>query len=182
MAFHPASATATYAALRLFVDNWRWQGVPFYLRSGKALREKYTEIAIQFRQPPLSMFDADGGSSLVPNVLKIVIQPNEAIRLTIDNKKPGARLQAEAQELEYKFPMGMRDAYERLLLDAVAGDASLFTRADEIEHSWAVVDPYIQAWETELASQLYPYEQGTWGPNAADQFIAPDRYWSNPVS
>ena len=126
------------------------------------------------------MFDSEG-SGLVPNVLKIVIQPNEAIRLTIDNKKPGARLQAEAQELEYKFPMGMRDAYERLLLDAVAGDASLFTRADEIELSWAVVDPYIQAWETELASQLYPYERGTWGPNAADQFIAPNRYWSNPV-
>ena len=75
----------------------------------------------------------------------------------------------------------MRDAYERLLLDAVAGDASLFTRSDEIELSWAVVAPYIQAWETELASQLYPYERGTWGPNAADQFIAPDRYWSNPV-
>ena len=178
----PASATATYAALRLFVDNWRWQGVPFYLRSGKALREKYTEIAIQFRQPPLSMFDAEGGSGLVPNTLKIVIQPNEAIRLTIDNKKPGAHLQAEAQVLEYKFPMGMRDAYERLLLDVVAGDASLFTRADEIELSWAVVDPYIQAWETELASQLYPYERNTWGPNAADQFIAPNRYWSNPVS
>ncbi len=175
-----ASATATYGALRLFVDSWRWQGVPFYLRSGKALREKYTEIAIQFRQPPLSMFDSEG-SGLVPNVLKIVIQPNEAIRLTIDNKKPGTRLQAEAQELEYKFPMGMRDAYERLLLDAVAGDASLFTRSDEIELSWAVVDPYIQAWETELASQLYPYERGTWGPNAADQFIAPNRYWSNPV-
>ena len=176
-----ASATATYAALRLFVDNWRWHGVPFYLRSGKALKQKYTEVAIQFRQPPLSMFDADGGSGLVPNVLKIVIQPNEAIRLTIDNKKPGARLQAEAQELEYKFPMGMRDAYERLLLDAVAGDASLFTRSDEIELSWAVVDPYIEAWETELASQLYPYERGSWGPDAADQFIAPNRYWSNPV-
>ena len=176
-----ASSTATYAALRLFVDNWRWQGVPFYLRSGKALREKYTEVAIQFRQPPLSIFDDGAGSGLVPNVLKIVIQPNEAIRLTIDNKKPGARLQAEAQELEYKFPMGMRDAYERLLLDAVAGDASLFTRSDEIELSWAVVDPYIEAWETELAAQLYPYERGSWGPDAADQFIAPNRYWSKPV-
>ena len=176
-----ASATATYAALRLFIDNWRWQGVPFYLRSGKALREKYTEVAIQFQQPPHRIFGDEASSGLVPNMLRIVIQPNEAIRLTIDNKKPGARLQAEAQELEYKFPMGMRDAYERLLLDAVAGDASLFTRSDEIELSWAVVDPYIQAWETELAAQLYPYERNTWGPNAADQFIAPDRYWSNPV-
>ena len=177
----PASATATYGALRLFIDNWRWQGVPFYLRSGKTLRQKYTEVAIQFRRPPHIIFDDEDASGLVPNVLRIVIQPDEAIRLTIDNKKPGARLQAEAQELEYKFPMGMRDAYERLLLDAVAGDASLFTRSDEIELSWAVVDPYIEAWETELAAQLYPYERNTWGPNAADQFISPDRFWSNPV-
>ena len=177
----PASATATYAALRLFVDNWRWQGVPFYLRSGKALRTKYTEVAIQFRQPPHRIFDVEDESGLVPNMLRIVIQPDEAIRLTIDNKKPGPSLQAEAQELEYKFPMGMRDAYERLLLDAVAGDASLFTRSDEIELAWAVVDPYIQAWETELAAQLYPYERGTWGPNAADQFISQRRFWSNPV-
>ena len=177
-----ASSTATYAALRLFVDNWRWQGVPFYLRSGKALKQKYTEVAIQFRDPPHRIFDdGDEASSFAPNMLRIVIQPNEAIRLTINNKKPGSRLHAESQDLEYKFPMGMRDAYERLLLDAVAGDASLFTRSDEIELSWAVVDPYIQAWETELASQLYPYECGTWGPNAADQFIAPNRYWSNPI-
>ena len=176
-----ASSTATYAALRLFVDNWRWQGVPFYLRSGKALNQKYTEVAIQFREPPHRIFGDEATSGLVPNMLRIVIQPNEAIRLTIDNKKPGARLQAEAQELEYKFPVGMRDAYERLLLDAIAGDASLFTRSDEIELSWAVVDPYIEAWETELAAQLYPYERGTWGPNAADQFIAPDRHWSNPA-
>ena len=178
----PASATATFAALRLFVDNWRWQGVPFYLRSGKALRTKYTEIAIQFRQPPHRIFDVEDETGLVPNMLRIVIQPDEAIRLTIDNKKPGPSLQAQAQELEYKFPVGMRDAYERLLLDAVAGDASLFTRSDEIELSWTVVDPYIQAWETELAAQLYPYEQGTWGPNAADQFISPGRFWSNPLS
>ena len=177
----PASATATYGALRLFIDNWRWQGVPFYLRSGKTLRQKYTEVAIQFRRPPHIIFDDEDASGLVPNVLRIVIQPDEAIRLTIDNKKPGARLQAEAQELEYKFPMGMRDAYERLLLDAVAGDASLFTRSDEIELAWAVVDPYIEAWETELAAQLYPYERNTWGPNAADQFISPNRFWSNPV-
>ena len=138
--------------------------MPFYLRSGKALRQKYTEVAIQFREPPHRIFDDEDASGLVPNKLRIVIQPNESIRLTIDNKKPGARLQAEAQELEYKFPMGMRDAYERLLLDAVAGDASLFTRSDEIELSWAVVDPYIQAWETELAAQLYPVPTQHLGP------------------
>ncbi len=177
----PASATATYAALRLYVDNWRWQGIPFYLRSGKALRTKSTEIAIQFRQPPHRIFDVEDESGLVPNMLRIVIQPDEAIHLIIDNKRPGPQLRPQAQELSYKFPVGMRDAYERLLLDAVAGDASLFTRADEIELSWAVIDPYVEAWESELASQLYPYARGTWGPISADQFIAPGRYWLNPV-
>ncbi len=177
-----ASATATYAALRLFVDNWRWQGIPFYLRSGKALKTKYTEIAIQFRQPPHRIFDVEDESGLFPNILRIVVQPNEAIRLTIGNKKPGTRLQAEAQDLEYKFPMGMRDAYERLLLDAIAGDASLFTRSDEIELSWGITDPYIAAWDTELESQLYPYDRGSWGPKAADQFISPKGSWSNPIS
>ena len=178
----PASATATYAALRLFIDNWRWHDIPFYLRSGKALKTKYTEIAIQFRQPPHRIFDVEDGSGLAPNMLRIVIQPDEAIRLTIDNKKPGTRLQAEAHDLEYKFPMGMRDAYERLLLDAIAGDASLFTRSDEIEHSWDITDPYIAAWDTVLASQLYPYERGSWGPSAADQFIRPKGVWSNPAT
>lgn len=177
----PASATATYAALRLYVDNWRWQGIPFYLRSGKALRTKSTEIAIQFRQPPHRIFDVEDESGLVPNMLRIVIQPDEAIHLIIDNKRPGPQLRPQAQELSYKFPVGMRDAYERLLLDAVAGDASLFTRADEIELSWAVIDPYVEAWESELASQLYPYARGAWGPIAADQFISPGRYWLNPV-
>lgn len=177
----PASATATYAALRLYVDNWRWQGIPFYLRSGKALRTKSTEIAIQFRQPPHRIFDVEDESGLVPNMLRIVIQPDEAIHLIIDNKRPGPQLRPQAQELSYKFPVGMRDAYERLLLDAVAGDASLFTRADEIELSWSVIDPYVEAWESELASQLYPYARGAWGPIAADQFISPGRYWLNPV-
>ncbi len=176
-----ASAISTYGALRLFVDNWRWQGIPFYMRSGKALKNKFTEIAIQFRQPPHRIFDVEDASGLVPNMLRIVIQPDEAIRLTIDNKRPGPELRAQAQELEYRFPVGMRDAYERLLLDAVGGDASLFTRADEIELSWAVIDPYVEAWETELASQLYPYARGSWGPIAAAQFIGPGRYWSNPV-
>ncbi len=175
------SATATYGAVRIWVDNWRWQGVPFYMRSGKNLRAKYTEIAIQFRQPPHRIFGSDHKSNLVPNMLRIVIQPNESIRLTIDNKKPGATLEAEAQELEYRFPPGMRDAYERLLLDAISGDASLFTRADEIELSWSIVDPFVKAWETQLASQLYQYEPRSWGPTAADQLIGPSRTWSNPA-
>ena len=178
----PASPTATYGAMRLQIDNWRWQGVPFYLRSGKALKTKSTEVAIQFREAPHRLFELSGESAhLVTDRLRIVIQPNESIKLTIANKMPGSRLAAEPQELEYKFPVDLRDAYERLLLDAINGDASLFTRSDEIELSWAIIDPFVAAWETQLSAQLYSYEPNSWGPTAADQFIAPHGRWSNPL-
>lgn len=176
-----ASPTATYGALKLHIDNWRWQGVPFYLRSGKSLRTKSTEVAIQFRQAPHRLFELAGESqNLVTDRLRIVIQPNESIKLTIANKRPGSRLAAEPQELEYKFPVDLRDAYERLLLDAIIGDASLFTRADEIELSWSIIDPFINAWETQLSAQLFDYDSGSWGPQAADQLIAEKGSWSNP--
>ena len=178
----PASPTATYGALKLQVDNWRWQGVPFYLRSGKSLKTKSTEVAIQFREAPHRLFELSGESAhLVTDRLRIVIQPNESIKLTIANKRPGSRLDAEPQELEYKFPVDLRDAYERLLLDAINGDASLFTRSDEIELSWSIIDPFVEAWETQLSAQLYSYEPESWGPKAADQFIAPHGQWSNPI-
>ena len=177
----PASPTATYGAMRLQIDNWRWQGVPFYLRSGKSLKTKSTEVAIQFREAPHRLFELSGESAhLVTDRLRIVIQPNESIKLTIANKMPGSRLAAEPQELEYKFPVDLRDAYERLLLDAINGDASLFTRSDEIELSWAIIDPFVAAWETQLSAQLYSYEPGGWGPEAADQFISTHGRWSNP--
>ena len=178
----PASPTATYGALRLQIDNWRWQGVPFYLRSGKSLKTKSTEVAIQFREAPHRLFELQGETAhFVTDRLRIVIQPNEAIKLTIANKRPGSKLEAEPQELEYKFPVDLRDAYERLLLDAINGDASLFTRSDEIELSWSIIDPFVKAWETELSAQLYPYEPGSWGPSAADQFISQHGNWSNPL-
>lgn len=179
----PGSPTATYGAIKLQVDNWRWQGVPFYLRSGKSLNTKSTEVAIQFREAPHRLFELSGESAhLVTDRLRIVIQPNESIKLTIANKRPGSRLDAEPQELEYKFAEDLRDAYERLLLDAINGDASLFTRSDEIELSWSIIDPFVEAWETQLSAQLYSYERGSWGPRAADQFIAPSGNWSNPVA
>lgn len=177
----PGSPTATYGAMRLQIDNWRWQGVPFYLRSGKSLKTKSTEVAIQFREAPHRLFELSGESAhLVTDRLRIVIQPNESIKLTIANKRPGSRLAAEPQELEYKFPVDLRDAYERLLLDAINGDASLFTRSDEIELAWGIIDPFVAAWETQLSAQLYSYEPNSWGPKAADQFIAPHGSWSNP--
>ena len=172
-----ASSTATFGALKLFIDNWRWQGVPFYLRSGKALKDKTTDITISFRPPPHTIFETgDGG--ITPNRLQISIQPNEGVHLRFENKKPGTRLGTVPEELEYHFPPGaLRDAYERLLLDAIEGDQSLFTRSDEIELSWQIIDPFVEAWEKSLASQLFEYGRGTWGPEAADELLETPGGW-----
>lgn len=165
------SSTATFGAVRLFVNNWRWQGVPFYLRSGKALAEKASEIAVQFRPPPHTIFETDG-SEVTPNLLQISIQPHEGVHLTFENKRPGTRMGTAPERLEYHFPQQViRDAYERLLLDAIEGDQSLFTRSDEIEMSWQIVDPFVESWQTSLKSQLYPYDKGSNGPDAADEFL-----------
>ncbi len=173
----PSSATATYGVTRLFIDNWRWQGVPFYLRSGKALSEKTSEIAIQFRPPPHTIFDTQS-ANVTPNLLQITIQPDEGVHLTFENKKPGTRMGTAPERLEYHFPeQVIRDAYERLLLDAIEGDQSLFTRSDEIELSWQIIDPFVQAWEQSLKSQLYQYERGSNGPAAADEFLGGGRRW-----
>ncbi|MEX0761886.1 MAG: glucose-6-phosphate dehydrogenase [Dehalococcoidia bacterium] len=172
------SETATFGATRMFVDNWRWQGVPFFLRSGKALGRKATEIVIQFRPPPHSIFQIPEGTSLTPNALHVSIQPEEGVHLTVENKTPGARMSVRSQELEFHFaPHEIRDAYERLLLDAIQGDASLFTRSDEIELSWEIVDPFIKAWEGSAASPLIPYHPESWGPDEADALLGPDRHW-----
>ena len=173
-----SSGTATYGALRLFIDNWRWQGVPFYLRSGKTMGRKISEIAIQFSPPPHTIFEPFGGSVLTPNVLQIMLQPDEGVHLVFESKAPGTRMGTQAQELSFHFPeSGIREAYERLLVDLIEGDQSLFTRADEIEESWEIVDPFVEAWKKSLASQLFEYEQGSWGPEAADEFLGGDRHW-----
>ena len=172
-----SSGTATFGAIRLQVDNWRWQGVPFYLRSGKALQSKVSEIAIQFRPPPHTIFDTHG-PDVTPNLLRIAIQPHEGVHLTFENKKPGTRMGTAPETLEYHFPpQVIRDSYERLLLDAIEGDQSLFTRSDEIEVSWEIIDPFVTAWHRSLKSQLYPYGKGTRGPVAADEFLGPVRKW-----
>ena len=172
-----SSGTATFGAIRLQVDNWRWQGVPFYLRSGKALKSKVSEIAIQFRPPPHTIFETHG-PDVTPNLLRIAIQPHEGVHLTFENKKPGTRMGTAPETLAYHFPpQVIRDSYERLLLDAIEGDQSLFTRSDEIEVSWEIIDPFVTAWHRSLKSQLYPYSKGSNGPTAAGEFLGPVRKW-----
>jgi glucose-6-phosphate 1-dehydrogenase len=175
------SQTPTYTALRLLVDNWRWRDVPFYLRSGKVLATKTTEIAIQFRHVPHLMFPRKG--EITPNVLSLCLQPDEGIHLRFEAKEPGAGMRTHSVDMEFHyaedFGVGaLPEAYERLLLDAIQGDASLFARADEIELAWGIVDPILAGWERSDAPPLAFYEPGSWGPAETDDFLGQDgRTW-----
>jgi glucose-6-phosphate 1-dehydrogenase len=175
------SRTPTYAAMRIDVDNWRWQGVPFYLRSGKGLDDKRTEIMIEFRKPPHSMFSQDTG----PNILAIQVQPNEGLHLEFQAKTPDEKMGLRPVDLEFHYDdsfggQAIPDAYERLLLDALTGDASLFTRSDEIEEAWEIIDPIIQGLAAADAPAPASYAIGSSGPDAADYFLAKDgRQWLN---
>jgi glucose-6-phosphate 1-dehydrogenase len=177
------SQMPTYAALPLFVDNWRWRDVPFYLRSGKQIAAKTTEIAIQFKRVPHLMFPLMPGKDITPNVLSLCLQPDEGIRLRFEAKEPGAGMWPcpVAMEFHYAEDFGagaLPEAYERLLLDAIQGDASLFARADEIEMAWGLIDPILAGWERPDAPPLVFYEPGSWGPAEADDFLAQDgRAW-----
>jgi glucose-6-phosphate 1-dehydrogenase len=177
------SQTPTYAALRLFIDNWRWQGVPFYLRSGKALQAKTTEILIQFQCPPLLMFNLDPSSEMSPNSLVISIQPDEGIHLKFEAKVPDSAQKTRSVNMEFHFRSSfgnerLPEAYEPLLLDAIIGDASLFIRSDEIEKAWEFIDPILEGWKTTNSPELVAYERGSWGPNEADELLGKDgRAW-----
>jgi glucose-6-phosphate 1-dehydrogenase len=179
----PGTETATFAAIRMYIDNWRWRKVPFYLRSGKALAVKMTEIAIQFRHVPHLMFPLPPGQQLPPNVLGICLQPNEGMYLSFETKLPGAGMRTRSVDMTFLYEQGfgkntLPDAYERLILDALQGDASLFTRADEIELAWSLIDPILQGWQSRHAPSLTFYESNTWGPSKADEFInADERCW-----
>lgn len=175
----PQSNTATYAAMRIFVDNWRWQGVPFYLRSGKKLADKCTEIIIQFECPPLTMFPLPPDEDLTPNVLSICIQPDEGIHQRFEAKVPDSDAQMRSVDMEFHYrdefgPMSIPDAYERLILDALQGDPTLFTRNDRAEISWGLIDPIIAGMRQAGGPPLRSYEPGTWGPSEADDFLAQD--------
>lgn len=172
----PASETPTYAALKLYVDNWRWQGVPFYLRSGKALARKQSEIVIEFKRPPHLLFDVPDSHILMPNLLSMRIQPDEGIHLTVQAKEPDSLQKMRAVDMTFHYRDEFRaipDGYERLLLDAINGDPALFTRADEIEAAWNIIDPIIHTWEhTPDAPMLDTYPPDSWGPASADVMLA----------
>lgn len=179
----PDSSTPTYAALKLHIDNWRWMGVPFYLRSGKALKRKVSEIIVQFQRPPHLFVNLAQGEKLTPNVLSLCIQPDEGIYLSFGTKTPdgGSDIHPVTMEFNYQeaFPdVALPEAYERLLLDAVHGDAALFTREDEIELSWKLIDRVLGEWQTGGQPPMASYPRETWGPAAGDQLLADDgRSW-----
>jgi glucose-6-phosphate 1-dehydrogenase len=177
------SRTPTYAALKLYIDNWRWKGVPFYLRSGKSLKRKATEITIEFQKPPHLMFGLSDPDELTPNILSMCIQPDEGIHLKFQAKEPDSEQNMRAVDMEFhyqKFFDGVKlpGAYERLLSEAIAGDPSLFTRSDGIETAWQIIDPLIQSWEDQSTDDLAVYDPGSWGPVEAEDLLSRDgRRW-----
>jgi glucose-6-phosphate 1-dehydrogenase len=179
----PDSKTPTFAAVRLNVDNWRWQGVPFYLRSGKGLKTRCSEVVIQFHCPPHLMFPLPPGTTLQCNRLTLVIQPNEGIYLNFQTKVPDAGMELKPADLRFfyreAYPgVAIPEAYERLLLDAIQGDASLFMRSDEIERAWEIIDPFLAVTEATPAPQPEEYAIGTEGPKTAETFISGEgRRW-----
>ncbi|MDR1491830.1 MAG: glucose-6-phosphate dehydrogenase [Planctomycetaceae bacterium] len=179
----PNSRTATYAAVRLMIDNWRWKDVPFYLRSGKGMSCRTTQIIVQFRRPPHLMFAKNGGASdgiyqtpeIDANRMLIQIQPAEGIQIHFLTKVPDTDMQMRQTEFQFHFRESFRgelpEAYERLLLDAMHGDASLFARSDEVEAAWRIIDPIQSAWDNSLQSDTDFYEVNAWGPPAASDWI-----------
>ena len=177
------SSTETFVALRLFVDNWRWAGVPFYLRTGKNMPGKATEIAIQFQSVPHLLFAKTAVEELEPNVLVLRIQPDEAISLTFGAKVPGHEVNVRTVDMEFDyendFGSGTPEAYERLLQDCMLGDATLFARSDEIEEAWEIVDPILGYWSG--GGRPGAYEPGTWGPPSSDDLLRKDGHrWRDP--
>lgn len=181
----------TYVAMRVALDNWRWAGVPFYLRTGKRLPKQLTEVAIQFKNPPLNLFstvECDGDlCDLVetrPNQLILRIQPQEAISLRFSTKRPGMNYQVQPVSMDFDydehFDAQLPEAYERLLLDVMRGDSTLFTRSDELEAAWRFVTPILEAWESSSSAPEF-YPAGTWGPAAADRLISDSKaLWRAP--
>jgi glucose-6-phosphate 1-dehydrogenase len=174
------SNTETYAALRLEIDNWRWAGVPFYLRTGKALARKVTEIAITLKPVPHLAFKQDGSVGVRPNQLILTMQPNEGVSLSLGAKIPGTRMRIRPVNMEFlygtSFMSQSPEAYERLILDAMRGDATLFTRNDEVEAQWEICDPIVRKWE-KTPGPLPQYEAGTQGPPEADRLLEHGARW-----
>lgn len=178
----PDSTTPTYAAIKLYVDNWRWNGVPFYLRTGKRMPKKVSEIAIQFRDVPFLMFQS-AAKQANPNVLALRIQPDEGISMRFDVKTPGNSLRTRSVDMSFRYDAAFgqpsTDAYSRLLVDAMLGDQTLFTRGDEVEAAWRILTPLLEVWDAPADPTAIPfYEAGAWGPVEAELLLNRDnRKW-----
>ena len=181
----PQSATETYAAIRLSINNWRWQGVPFYLRSGKCMARRVSEIAINFKRPPGTLFAESGGFNLAANTLSFQIQPDEGLSLILNTKIPGLETRTQPVKMSFRysttFGSNTPEAYERLVLDAMIGDGTLFIRGDEAETSWKVYTPVLDAWAAAGRTGMDSYAAGSWGPLSADALLAKDgNVWRQP--
>ncbi|MBV8690562.1 MAG: glucose-6-phosphate dehydrogenase [Actinobacteria bacterium] len=179
----PYSTTETYVAMRLKVDNWRWAGVPIYVRTGKRLPKRVTEVAMTFHRVPHLPFSAPQASGLEPNALVLRVQPDEGITLRFGAKVPGQAFRVRTVSMDFSYGSAFveetPEAYERLLLDAMVGDPTLFIRTDEVEQAWRIVEPILEAWADD--APLARYDSGTWGPAEADRLIEGDgRHWRTP--
>jgi glucose-6-phosphate 1-dehydrogenase len=176
------SRTETYAALKLEVHNWRWAGVPIFLRTGKRLARKVTEIAVMLKPVPHLAFQSRGSVGVQPNQLVLTVQPNEGVSLSLGAKIPGSSMRIRPVNMEFLYGSAFMsqspEAYERLILDAMRGDATLFTRNDEVDAQWSIIDPILQVWRNDDDMPLYDYPSGSSGPQAADELIAPRRWRS----
>jgi glucose-6-phosphate 1-dehydrogenase len=184
---HPDSVVETYVAAELRVDNWRWAGTPFYVRTGKRLPKRATEVVVQFKSAPHLPFGEAAQDGLEPNALVLRIQPDEGITMRIGAKVPGPSMEVRSVSMDFSygtsFSDDLPDAYERLLLDVMLGDPTLFPRWDEVEQAWRAVQPILDRWAQAKADGLPTYEAGSWGPKAADELIArgrPGRRWRRP--
>ncbi|HEY3754918.1 MAG TPA: glucose-6-phosphate dehydrogenase [Opitutaceae bacterium] len=181
---NPQSGTETFAAIRLSINNWRWQGVPFYLRSGKRLARRVTEIAIQFKRPPGTLF-AGGGFDLAANTLSFQIQPDEGLSMILNGKIPGLETRTQPVKMSFRyattFGSNTPEAYERLVLDAMVGDGTLFIRGDEAETSWKLYTPVLDYWKNTGRQGMETYASGSWGPAGADALLAASGHlWRQP--
>ncbi len=182
---NPNSTTETYVALKLFIENWRWADVPFYIRTGKALPKRSTEMTIQFKRVPHQLYKPSETTGLVPNRLTLRIQPDEGMSLKFAAKVPGAARHLSDVDMNFSysnaFGIELPDAYERLIADCITGDSTLFIRRDEVETSWRIIDSITSVWQHMSADSVYPYKAGTWGPPEANELIEKDGHeWDNP--
>jgi glucose-6-phosphate 1-dehydrogenase len=179
----PTSSTETFAAIKLFVDNWRWQDVPFSLRTGKCLPAKVSEVSIQFRPVPHRSFPSTALEDWQPNHLVMHIQPDEGILLRFQAKQPGSAMRLQPVDMRFSssetFGAACFETYETLLVDVMRGDPTLFMRADQVEAAWSVITPILEAWQALPTAEFPNYPAGTWGPEAAETLIARDgRCWA----